>query len=306
MSPKRVAAARVAVSERAAAAPRGLRCATGSRADRTASAATAMHTVLAAVWLIAGCAGDRVAPNPPAPEPSAQASRSEPVEPADRPAPLLVGNQLRNPGFEHGADGWGELDGQRFSMFTVVDSPIHSGSRSARLALSWEPGDREARLRVQSAAQEISPPRFPTRLGGWYWVESWENASTQTDMYLSAVVIVWGDPRTRAILKPESPRSVVYKNYQVRYYLGGVSEPPFLLTNGRMKAVVSGPPAMRQWVHFEMPVAADFEALWGTVPANYEYLRVFFEVRWDNKEPGAGLAAEVYYDDLEFGFDPWP
>ena len=63
------------------------------------------------------------------------------------------------------------------------------------------------------------------------------------------------------------------------------------------------PPLLGEWIQFDLPVRRDFETLWGVVPSDYDFLRVFFEVRWDNKEEGAVLHADVYYDDLFFGFE---
>ncbi|MFP8879531.1 MAG: hypothetical protein VCE43_08815 [Myxococcota bacterium] len=198
------------------------------------------------------------------------------------------------------------MAGTRWLGFEAVESPSHSGDRSAHLRLSWKPGERERPVHVKGAVQELSPSRFPTRIGGWFWVQSWENASEQTDMYLQAVVIVKGDPRARELISPGDPDATQLDNYQIRYYLGGVTEPPFELTNARLKNVRPGPPPIGEWAYFEMPVRDDFESLWGIVPANYEYLRIFFEARWDHKEPGAALSADIYYDDLFFGFEPWP
>ena len=46
----------------------------------------------------------------------------------------------------------------------------------------------------------------------------------------------------------------------------------------------------------------DFEALWGDVPQDFAGLRIFFEVRWDDRQISDGVsAADVYYDDLYFG-----
>ncbi len=74
----------------------------------------------------------------------------------------------------------------------------------------------------------------------------------------------------------------------------------------RAKLVRAGPPELGQWVHFDFPVKDDFQELWGAVPADFTFLRVFFETRWDDKEEGAALHADVYYDDLFFGFEDPP
>ena len=45
-------------------------------------------------------------------------------------------------------------------------------------------------------------------------------------------------------------------------------------------------------------IREDFEELWGHVPSDFSSLRVLFEARWDAKPEGAGVRAEVWYDDL--------
>ena len=73
--------------------------------------------------------------------------------------------------------------------------------------------------------------------------------------------------------------------------------------NVRNRVIGEGPPELGSWVRFDLPVKSDFEQRWGTVPANYRQLRIMFAVRWDDKEEGAPLHADVYYDDLFFGFE---
>ena len=52
-------------------------------------------------------------------------------------------------------------------------------------------------------------------------------------------------------------------------------------------------------------VFADFEEVWGEVPQNYETIRVLFEVRYDDKQPGDGpILSDVYYDNLYMGPAP--
>ena len=55
---------------------------------------------------------------------------------------------------------------------------------------------------------------------------------------------------------------------------------------------------MREWVRFELPIAKDFERLWGVTPENYDLVRVLFEARWDRKPRRTKVRADVYYDDL--------
>jgi len=253
--------------------------------------------------------------------PAPSAVREAPVqtqEPVANPpvaAPQPTGNQLHNPGFEdklavgfmNVGDGWGFIRGTRWIGFEVVDQPIHSGRHAARLLLSWQPGDREQPISAQGAIQEISPPRCPDRLAGWYRVDHWENQSDQTLLYLDVAVAAVGDPRARDIVIPDDPElHPDLDNYQIRYYMAGLTEPYDPVLNMRTKLVREGPPELGEWVYFDFPIKADFQELWGAVPADFSFLRVFFEVRWEEKEEGAALRADIYYDDLFFGFDEPP
>ena len=113
-------------------------------------------------------------------------------------------------------------------------------------------------------------------------------------------MIVWKDPSTPRIIG-QRPGAPAIPNYQIRYYLAGLERPHFVLQNARFKFVGRGAPELDRWVRFEIPVKEDFRQLWGVVPSGYEYLRVLFEARWDDKPAGAGVRADVYYDDLYLG-----
>jgi hypothetical protein len=160
---------------------------------------------------------------------------------------------------------------------------------------------------VRNAAQEISPPRFPDRIGGWYRVDRWDYESEEGGLQLQIIVAPVGDPRTRDIVQSNDPEGSEahpeLDNYQLRYQLAGPTEDPEDEGNVKTRVIGKGPPALGSWVHFDLPVKSDFEQLWGSVPANYRLLRAMFAVRWDDKPEGAALHADVYYDDLFFGFD---
>jgi hypothetical protein len=87
-------------------------------------------------------------------------------------------------------------------------------------------------------------------------------------------------------------------NYQVRFYLAGLEEPAFQLSNARVEILKKGPPVQGEWVHFELPVRGDFQRLWGTLPERYDHLSVLFEARWDDMPAGSSVKTDVYYDDL--------
>jgi hypothetical protein len=220
---------------------------------------------------------------------------------------LLVGNQLQNPGFEAGTHGWGNIEQRNSADFEIVSEPVHSGRGAAHLVASWQPGRPERPVSVRSATQEISPSRFPDRISGWYRVDRWEDASDRGALQLQIIAAAIGDPRTREIVRsndpdgPEIPARL--DNFQLRYQLAGPTEAPEDGSNIKHRVIGRGPPDLRSWLRFELPVKSDFEQHWGSVPANYRQLRIMFAVRWDDKAEGAALRADVYYDDLFFGFD---
>ena len=184
---------------------------------------------------------------------------------------------------------------------------MHSGHGAAHLVAFWQPGNRERPVSVRSATQEISPPRFPDRIAGWYRVDRWEDASDGGALQLQIIVSAIGDPRTREIVKSDDPGDPEVHpkldNFQLRYQLAGPTEEPEDGGNIRHRVIGSGPPDLGSWLHFDLPVKSDFAQRWGSVPANFRQLRIMFLVRWDDKGEGAALHADVYYDDLFFGFE---
>jgi len=218
-----------------------------------------------------------------------------------RPAEAVAeppANLLANPGFEAGREGWSYPTYSKYwKDFEIVESGARAGLRAAHLRLEREPGSPPRRTEISGVVQELRPEVFPERLGGWYRVERWEKGSEPMALYLQVVVIVWDDPRIATILQSQRPIGNL-RNYQVRYYLVGLEEPPFQLINARLEFVEKGPPRLGVWTHFEVPLRADFERLWGVVPEGYERLRILFEARWDNMPAAAGVRADVYYDDL--------
>lgn len=220
--------------------------------------------------------------------------RSEPAEAAAE----LPGNLLANPGFEVGREGWSyPTNSKHWKDFAIGESTARTGRRAAHLRLERGPGSRPKRTEIAGVVQELKPEVFPERLGGWYRVERWEKDAEEADLYLQAVVIVWDDPRIGTIVRSERPVQNL-RNYQVRYYLIGIEEPPFRLLNAHLQFVEKGPPKLGVWTHFEVPLRADFERLWGVVPEGYDRLRIFFEARWDNMPEAGSVRADVYYDDL--------
>lgn len=228
----------------------------------------------------------------------AEAGSASEAGSAEAQTPAPPGNQLVNPGFEQGRAGWSYRDqSPQWGDFSIVASPVHSGHAAAYLALRQAADAPLRQVRVHGVVQEISPATIPQRLGGFYRVDRWEKSTPGPDLYLQAVVIVWGDPRTPQIVNPIQPMAML-QNYQLRYYLAGLGTPAFRISNAKIEIVSGDPPKLSQWVPFEVPLRADFQRLWGVEPKDYQMLRIFFEARWDNMPAGGSLAADVYYDDL--------
>jgi hypothetical protein len=142
---------------------------------------------------------------------------------------------------------------------------------------------------VFGVVQEVSPDHFPEVLSGNYYVDDWTKGTPK--QYLQFVVIVFGATNL--------PGGFV--NHQIRYPLAGINAEPFAISNAKFRFVGTEEPTTGQWVHFERPIARDFEELWGAVPQGFEKIRVLFEVRYDDKTAGGEGKADVYYDDLYLG-----
>ncbi len=195
-------------------------------------------------------------------------------------------NLLRNGSFEQGIAPWFSLASENWAGFSITDRYAKDGRFSAYLALRADKNDHGAK--VFGLIQELSPQRFPKKLLGYYRVENWRRGTEK--QYLQCVVIVWGD---RAVAQ--------YQNIQIRYILTGIAEPPFAISNARFVFLGGREPTIGQWVHFQRDLHADLLQYWGHVPENFEKIRVLFEARYDDKELGTELAADVYYDALSLG-----
>jgi hypothetical protein len=206
------------------------------------------------------------------------------------PAPA-GGNLLLNPSLEDGDSPWREhtagVNPNTDVHFTLAQNPVHSGQASAQLRM--RDGQEAEGARVYYLVQEIEPEEFPEVVRGFYRVEHWEKGTPK--QYLQFVVIVFSPGN----LDP------VYANYQIRYPLAGIDSEPFRIDNAHFVFKGTEEPSLGEWVPFEANVLDDFQRLWGTVPADFDRIRVLFEVRYDAKEPGQVSEADVYYDDLYVG-----
>jgi hypothetical protein len=219
---------------------------------------------------------------------------SSPAEPPANNAPFspraivgASGNFLENPGFEEGDRGWLWLDwSNQWGPFEVSDRRPASGTRSARLAAHGEPADPATR--VFGVVQELAPDKFPERISGRYFVETWEPGASRK-CYVQVVII--------AMVEEPGIASM-----QVRYVLDGVTEPPYQMSNARYRFVHRRDrPPTGAWVDFSLDVHRDYRELWGRVPPDGTAFRVLFETRYDDKPWGDRVKLDVYYDDLHVG-----
>ena len=196
-------------------------------------------------------------------------------------------NLLANPGFEEGEEPWFSLASEAWGPpFRLSGDRAHSGESSAYLEMSSAGGPA---TQVFGVVQEISPASFPARFSGYYLVDRWQRGSDL--QYLQAVAIVWNS---------DLPGG--FSNHQVRYLLAGTDREPFTLANGRFVFVSKDEPAQGEWVRFDLPLAEDFERLWGAVPQRFERIRLLFEARYEGHTPAQpDVVADVYYDDLYVG-----
>ena len=231
---------------------------------------------------------------PTAPTDEAQAAESEPAnasEPkSDTTRPARVEqpqeNLLDNPGFEEGRTGWSWKDKSKYWVdFAVQDTTARTGSRALELELDSDEGTK-LDTRVAAVVQEFTTPEFPSRLGGYYYVEEFEKSDPRISLYLQVVVIILGEEKDNL------------PNYQMRYYLAGQPQLASAIGNAKVEIIDGEQPDQNTWVAFDLPIREDFERLWGSVPSGYDRFDVFYELRWDNLPPDGSVKAKVLYDDL--------
>jgi hypothetical protein len=252
--------------------------------------------LLAALVLAAALAG--VACGEAEPQPAATPAASPAATPgatptaaatAPRPDTGLPGNLFANPGFEEGEGPWFSMTTEAWGPpFRVSDAAAHSGRQSALLAMRGAP--EAAGAKVFGVVQEVAPAELPELVSGYYRVQDWVRGTEK--QYLQFVVIVIGPTGL--------PGN--YPNYQIRYPLAGIDEPPFPIANAHFLFIGTEEPVTDQWVYFETNIREDFQELWGALPQSFEKIRVLFEVRYDGKVAGSGeVKADVFYDDLYLG-----
>jgi len=196
-------------------------------------------------------------------------------------------NLLVNPSFEEGRKGWDWREASpSWHNFEISKGRSHRGRHSARLHLV----SNELRApRIWGIVQSLPLQSLPGTLDLWYRVEHWQQPVVR--QYIQVVVMVHGDPYF------SGPDDALR---QVRYIIGGLEAPPYSdVTNTKYRMV--GPKVPRQgvWTRFTTNVAEDFRQAWGTLPAKFSKIEVFFEVRYDDPIPAGKVAsADVYWDDF--------
>ncbi len=196
-------------------------------------------------------------------------------------------NLFQNPGFETGASPWCVLSPP---MFEVSTERCHSGQASAYMHLD-EPVEATG-IMLRYLVQEISPAEFPEFISGYYRVDKWNKGTPK--QYLQFVIIVFESTNSPYI-------DYGVSNFQIRYPLAGISEDPFKIGNAKFVYIGTEEPQIGEWVYFERNIKQDYEQLWGSVPEGFAFMRILFEVRYDDKEIGSSAEAKVYYDDLYLG-----
>lgn len=196
-------------------------------------------------------------------------------------------NLVQNAGFETGRDPWFSLDQPTWRPFDLGEGVARTGGQSLSLTLRGEEAD--VATRVVGAVQTLRPAEFPEFLSGFYRVEEWTpNATFQ---YLQFVVAVHGGNfgDDEAI-------------HQIRFPIAGIGREPFQIDNARFMFLSRGQPEMNAWTYFGFPIKQAFQSKWGAVPSSWEFIEIFFEVRYDSKTAEQGTtSAKVYFDDLYVG-----
>lgn len=242
----------------------------------------------------------------PAAAPAASPTAAAPATP-DAENPLLravkkVGNLLVNPDFEapkvEGKPDWWSFAGKNTESwvdFSIAEGKGREKSKAAKVHV--DSTNRVAKAAISGVVQEVKGDHVPEKLSGYYFVESFEKNTPK--LYLQAVVIVWNDYEARQRQLVNAP------SIQIAYTLTGVKEAPKVMTNRKFVVLGNETPKQGEWVKFEVNPREDFVKLWGIDPGQYEFIRVFFELRYDDLdstvEGAKPTKATAYYDDVYFG-----
>ena len=196
-------------------------------------------------------------------------------------------NLLENAGFEDGEDPWFVLGKSGFERSVEI---AYSGEASANIQL--DAAAEVSGTGRTNLAQDLEAEEFPEIISGVYRIEDWTEGAPVQFVQIAAIVFDADN------LEGEFP------NHQVHYILAGTASDPGPETNIR-NVQLGDELTLNQWVQFQANLSQDFSELWGAVPEGFELIRLVFEVRYEDKEPGsAPVQADVSFDDLYLGPPP--
>jgi len=206
-----------------------------------------------------------------------------------------VENLLQNPSFEEGRSHWFSLnlpEKPYWQKFMLSDEKAYLGAKSVHLPLRSS-GYKE-KIRIVGAIQEVtSLQQIPKRLSGRYRIENWVQGTPK--QYLQVVVSVTGASNWDTGLPVHTP-------VQLAYILSGLSTSPVQWRNRKFDFVENVPLVENEWIYFNKDLHKDFIKYWGVIPEQINKVRIFLEVRFDERSEHENDAyADVYYDDLYFG-----
>lgn len=205
---------------------------------------------------------------------------------APGPDPIVNGS------FEAGRAPWFSMDNPYWGTFAIVSAPHRSGEHSLLLRLRGH--DDAVITFVQGAVQDLRGDALPEHLRGYYRVEGWRRGGQ--NQYVQALVSVTGADN---LPDPTVPK-------QIAWVLTGVLDPVWELPNRAFRIVGPAEPREGEWIPFDLEVRQAFLDHYGVVPTGFEELRLYLEVRFENRDPAIHplAAADVYFDDLSAGDAP--
>jgi hypothetical protein len=218
-----------------------------------------------------------------------------------------AGNLFANGDFESGRPPWHDRRAPSRNFwhgFELQTGLAYHGKTSALLRLAGDESTPREAVYIAGVVQEVREPtlldpathqeiqEFPETISGYYRVENWQRRLPK--QYIQFVVILWGSD-----LHPDHPEET---NTQIRYVLAGAETPPLTLTNAHYIILGPAEPRTGAWIPFARDLRKDWLEQWGELPKRYEFLRILFEVRYDDgKDVAPGPMADVYFDDLYLG-----
>lgn len=217
----------------------------------------------------------------------------------------LTGNLIQDGGFEETdapcSTDEGTITPCWFSLREpdwILSDKAHTGRYSALLRMRESAQSEDTKIYYLVQEFDLDPnEELPEVISGHYLVENWNRGTDK--QYLQFVVILWGDDFSNL---PTCPNGNACPNYQIRYLLAGIESDPFAIGNAKFVYIDREEPVEGEWVHFQRNLRDDFQEFWGAVPDQVTRIRLLFEVRYDDKQPGdSAIEGDVYYDDLYLG-----